>query len=540
MKAILLSNINMQPLVRALRPWDVAVGAYNSMLADLSTGASPASAADVTHVICLYDSDTLMGDAFYGGGPPEQCEMFIRALAGFCARHADKVVAANLFSFSSNRWLGFADVLHADSLRARQADLNARLVAIAKSFPNLLLLDLEPLLRRHGEDALISNAFWYTARIRYSARMFELLAQTLRQAINAHAQRCKKVLVLDLDDTLWGGIVGEVGPLGIGLSEDGIGLCYRDFQRCIKATMRTGVLLAIASKNNEADVMEVFDENKMMVLRREDFAATSINWRPKVQNIVDIANDLNLGTDSFVFIDDNPVERDAVRKALPEVAVPDFPARAEELPAWFTQRIVPEYFGKYAISDEDSGKTEQYRANRARQQLAASFDLDGYLAELGIECSISVDNAERLTRAAQMTQKTSQFNLTTRRYEVTDLARFVRSHEHAVLMLDYKDRFGDEGAVALAIVDLAEGRIDTFLESCRVIGRRVEDRLLDKAVELCRGHGHHRIIGEYIPTRKNQMVAQFYDSHGFIPLSKHDDGRITYEKPLDDRRPEPR
>ncbi len=538
MKAILLSNINMQPLVRALRPWDISVGTYNSLLADLSTAGSPAAAAEVTHVFCLYDSDTLMGDAFYGDGPPERCDMFLQALDGFCARHTDKVVVANLFSFSSNRWLGFADVLHADSLRGRQADLNAKLVAIGKSHPNLLLLDLDPLMRRHGEDALISNAFWYTARIRYSARMFELLAQTIRQAINAHAQRCKKVLILDLDDTLWGGIVGEAGPLGVALSEDGTGLCYRDFQRCIKAATRTGILLAIASKNNEADAMEVFAENKMMVLRREDFAALAINWRPKVENIVEIANELNLGTDSFVFIDDNPVERDAVRKALPDVAVPDFPARPEELATWFTQKIVPEYFGKYAISDEDAAKTEQYRANRARQQLAASFDLDAYLGELGIECSISVNKDDRLTRAAQMTQKTNQFNLTTRRYEVTDLARFVRSHEHAVLMLDYKDRFGDEGAVALAIVDLAEGRIDTFLESCRVIGRRVEDRLLDKAIELCRGHGHQRIIGEYIPTRKNQMVAQFYDSHGFVTLSKHEDGRITYEKAIDDRRPE--
>jgi FkbH-like protein len=537
MKAILLSNINMQPLVRVLRPWDVSVGTYNSMLADLSTADSPASAAGVTHVLCLYDSDSLMGDAFYGGGPAEQCEMFLQALDGFCARHPDKVVVANLLSFSSNRWLGFADVLHADSLRAREADLNAKFVAIAKSRPNLLLLDLDPLIRRHGEDALISNAFWYTARIRYSARMFELLADTIRQAINAHAQRCKKVLVLDLDDTLWGGIVGEVGPLGVTLSEDGKGLCYRDFQRCIKAATRTGILLAIASKNNEADAMEVFDQNKMMVLHREDFAAAYINWRPKVQNIVDIANELNLGADSFVFIDDNPVERDAVRKALPEVTVPDFPAHAEGLPAWFTQKILPAYFAKYVISDEDAGKTEQYRANRARQQLAASFDLDGYLAELGIECSISVNSGDRMIRAAQMTQKTSQFNLTTRRYEVTDLARFVRSHEHAVLMLDYKDRFGDEGAVALAIVDLAEGRIDTFLESCRVVGRRVEDRLLDKAIELCRSHGHRRIIGEYIPTRKNQMVAQFYDSHGFVPLSKHGDGRITYQKAIDDLRP---
>ncbi len=536
MKAILLSNVNVQPLVRALRPWNVAVGSYNSMLADLSAADLPASAQGVSHVICLYDSDTLMGDAFYGDGPPEQCESFLEALERFCARHTDKVVVANLFAFSSSRWLGFADVLHASSLRAREADLNARLVSIARSHPNLLLLDLELLLRRHGEDALLSNAFWYTARIRYTARMFDLIADTIRQAIDAHAQRCKKVLLLDLDDTLWGGIVGELGPLGIALSEDGEGRCYRDFQRCIKAVTRTGILLAIVSKNNEPDVEEVFDKNKMMILGRGDFAAMRVNWRAKAENIVEIAEELNLGTDSFVYIDDNPVEREAIRKFLPDVSVPDFPARAEELPTWFMREIEPAYFAKYAISDEDAAKTEQYRVNRARQKLAASFDLDAYLSELGIECAISVNNGERLIRAAQMTQKTNQFNLTTRRYEITDLARFVESHEHAVLMLDYRDRFGDEGAVGLAIVDLAQGRIDTFLMSCRVIGRKVEDRLLDKAIELCRSRGHPRIIGEYIPTRKNQMVAEFYDSHGFMPLLQNPDGRITYERAIDDRR----
>ncbi len=540
MKAILLSNINMTPLVRALKPWDVAAGDYNSMLADLSAAQSPAAAQDLTHVICLYDSDMLMGDALYGDGPPEQCERFLQAIDSFCSRHIDRVVVANLFSFSSSRWLGFADVTHASSLKACEADLNGKLVAIAKNHPNLLLLDLDLLFRRHGEDALISDAFWYTARIRYTARMFELLAETIRQAIDAHGQRSKKVLLLDLDDTLWGGIVGELGPLGVALSEDGKGRCYRDFQRCIKAATRTGVLLAIVSKNNETDVNEVFDKNDMMILRREDFAAICANWRPKAESIVEIAEQLNLGADSFVFIDDNPVERDAVRKTLPDVTVPDFPERIEQLPAWFTQKVMPAYFGKYAISAEDAAKTEQYRVNNARKKLAASFDLDSYLAELGIECSISVDNGDRMIRAAQMTQKTNQFNLTTRRYEITDLARFVESHKHAVLMLDYRDRFGDEGSVGLAIVDLAEGRIDTFLTSCRVIGRKVEDRLLNKAIELCRGHGHRRILGEYIPTRKNQVVAEFYDSHGFLPLSKHPDGRVTYERSIDERRQESR
>lgn len=540
MKGVLLSNINMQPLVRALRPWSVSTGTYNSMLADLAAIDSPAADQAVTHVICLYDCDTLMGDAFYGSDRPEQCERFIRALDSFCARHKDKVVIANLFSFSSNRWLGFADVLHAGSLRAYEVNLNGKLISVARAHPNLLLIDLDMLFRRHGEAALLSDAFWYTARIRYTARMFELLAETIRRAVDAHAQRCKKVLLLDLDNTLWGGVVGELGPHGIALSEDGIGRCYRDFQRCIKAVTRIGIILAIVSKNNESEVNEVFDTNKMMILRREDFAAVRANWRPKAESIVEIAEQLNVGIDSFVYVDDSPVEREAIKKFLPEVVVPDFPEGPEQLPSWFMQEIGPTYFAKYAVSDEDAGKTEQYRANQARQKLAASFDLDAYLAELGIECSISVDNGERLIRASQMTQKTNQFNLTTRRYEITDLARFVESHEYAMLMLDYRDRFGDEGSVGLAIVNLAEGRIDTLLMSCRVIGRKVEDRLLDKSIELCRSRGHSKIIGEYVPTRKNELVSGFYDDHGFVPVSRSPEGRITYEKFIDDRRQEPR
>ena len=533
MKFLLLSNVNMQALPARLKPIEVECGGFNSLVADLATTGSPATAADVSHVLCVFDTDTMMAGALYGEGAPEQGRMFLDALERFCGRHPEKTVVANTFCASSSRWLGFADLVHAKSLKETEASLNARLVAIARAHPNLLLFDMELLFRRHGEDTLISNALWYAGRMRFTARMFEVLGATIRQALAAHGQKSRKVLILDLDNTLWGGIVGELGPTGVALGEDGKGRCYRDFQRSLKALQKTGVLLAIASKNNAADVDEILDENPMMVLRREDFAAIYADWEPKAENIVKIAEALSLGTDSLVFIDDNPVERDAVRKFLPEVAVPDFPDRVEDLQTWFVREVAPVHFGKYAITSEDEGKTEQYRANTARQELAASFDLDGYLRELDIECNIEVDPPAQLVRAAQMTQKTNQFNLTTRRYDVTDLARFIGSSEHAVLMLDYRDRFGDEGSVALAIVDLAEGRIDTFLTSCRVIGRKVEARLLDKAVEMCRDRGLHKVIGEYIPTRKNKMAASFYEDHGFTPMLRTPDGRVTYEKPID-------
>jgi FkbH-like protein len=535
MKVLLLSNINMRPLMSQLAPWEMTCGSYNSMLADLATSTSAAAATDLSHVICMFDTDTLLGEALYGIGPADQCELLLTVLDGFCERHPEKIVATNTFCVSSNRWLGFADFHHEASIKNLEMQLNAKLAAIARRRPNLLILDLEILFRRHGEDSLVSNAFWYVGRIRYTAKMFELLGNMIRRALNAHAQKSRKVLALDLDNTLWGGIVGEVGALGVTLGEDGPARCFTDFQRALKAVQKTGVLLVVVSKNNASDVDEVFERNKMMVLRREDFVMIRANWQSKAENIVAIADALNLGVDSFVFIDDNPVEREEIIRFLPEVAVPAFPGRPEDLTNWLLRDVVSEHFSKYTITQQDAAKTKQYCANEARQKMALGFDLDSYLAELGIECAISVDLENQLVRAAQMTQKTNQFNLTTRRYDVTDVARFLRSSQHAVVMLEYRDRFGDEGSVALAIVDLAEARIDTFLTSCRVIGRKVEDRLLDKAIELCQARGHQKIIGEYVPTKKNQLVADFYDSHGFSPVGVSTDGRKMYERRIDAR-----
>jgi len=531
-KALLLSNINMQPLVAFLKPWDVTCGEFNSMFLDLANPASPAASGDFNHIFCLFDSDTVLGDALYGNGLPLQAESFLDALESFCAAHPDKIVVSHSFCLGSSRWLNYADMLHPLSLRAAETGLNGRLIAIARKNPNLLLFDMEVLFRRHGEDALLSVPMWYLGRIRYSNQMFRALAALMHEAVDAYANRSRKVLILDLDNTLWGGIVGEAGPLGIALSEDGPGRCYRDLQRAIKAIQRTGILLAISSKNNPRDVDEVFDRNPMMVLRREDFACIRANWDPKPQNILDIAETLNLGADSFVFIDDSPVERELVAAAIAGIAVPEFPKHVENLPTWLLREVAPNYFGKYSITAEDAGKTGQYRANEERRQLSRTLDLDVFLRDLQIECVIHVDPVEQVNRIAQMTQKTNQFNLTTRRYEVPQIRKFLESQEHAVILLEYKDRFGSEGSVGLAILDYAGGRIDTFLMSCRVIGRKVEDRMLETICELFAKRGLNRISGEFIPTAKNQQVARFYETHGFSLLSEQADGRKNYQRSL--------
>ncbi len=530
MQTLLLSNINMQPLIAFLRPWDVICGEFNSLLIDLSNPASIAGSSEFSRILCLYDSDMMMGDSLYGEGAPEQCEAFLTVLESFCTAHPDKVVVVNTFCFGTGRWLNFADLLHKQSLRAVEGRLNDRLVGIARTNANLLLVDTELLFRRHGEDTLLSDAFWYLGRIRYSNRMFRSMASMLLQSVDAYSNRSRKVLILDLDDTLWGGVVGETGPLGIALSEDGTGRCFRDFQRAIKGIQRTGVLLAICSKNNPGDLDEVFDRNSMMILHRGDFVCIKANWDPKPQNIHDIAENLNLGVDSLVFIDDNPVERELVRITLPGVVVPEFPSRIENLSSWFLREIAPAYFGKYAITTEDQNKTAQYRTNEERRQLSSSLDLGAFLENLQIECTIHVDPAEQILRIAQMTQKTNQFNLTTRRYDIPDIRRFLDSPDHAVVVAEYKDRFGSEGAVGLAILDYSESRIDTLLMSCRIIGRKVEEQILSKVRDLFRARGCSNVVGEFIPSRKNQQVAEFYDTHGFNLVSQERDGRKVYER----------
>jgi len=523
----------MQPLKRFLKPIDATFGEYGSLIVDLLNPSSTAARdSDLTHVMCLFDTDTLLGEAFFDPAKgPNQGDIFLDALDAFCARHSEKTVVTNTFYASTARPSNFNDVLSEGTVRSLEATLNRRLVEVARMRPNLLIVDIEFLFRHYGERQLISSAFWYVGRIRYTTLMFRVFGDLIRQAIAAYNNKARKLLVLDLDNTLWGGVLGEVGPRGVELSEEGRGACFRDFQRAIKALKQSGTLLAICSKNNLEDVLEVFEQNSMMILSRDDFSCIQVNWQPKPENILDIATTLNISPDSFVFIDDDPVERAIVAKALPEIVTPDFPERLETLREWFIQNVVRPHFGKYRISNEDLQKTEQYKANESRRRFAADFDLDGFLSQLEIRCDIRVNDPSSVLRAAQLTQKTNQFNLTTQRYDIPDITKYIADPNRALIVLDYSDRFGSEGIVALSMLEIAEGRISNFLMSCRVIGRKIEDQLLDRVLELFRENGLSKVFAEFVPTAKNQVVKSFYERHGFTLIAEHEERR-TYEREI--------
>jgi FkbH-like protein len=332
---------------------------------------------------------------------------------------------------------------------------------------------------------------------------------------------------------LWGGVIGEDGINGIQLSETGGGARYRDFQLRIRELGKMGIILGIVSKNNEADALEVLERHEHMVLRKGDFAAMKINWSAKAQNIAELAQDLDIGMDSIVVIDDNPVEREAIRAALREVTVPEFPADTCELTSFF-ERVYKECFFTLESTEEDRKRTETYLANakRAAERTAAP-SIEEFLTGLRTRIFLTRARDEDFGRVAQLTQKTNQFNLTTRRYTEQELRALQTTPGAAVFIASVADKYGDNGKVLVSIVRrVAPGtaELDTFLMSCRVLGRFIEDQILDHLVKELRSDGFSRLRIRFIPTGKNAPARTFIERlQGGRLVSDADSGAQTWE-----------
>ena len=533
LKGLVLSNVTMQPIASFFSRLRVEFSDFNDVLLALQNQSSRAHRDEFDLVLCYIDTDALFGDFLYGLAPAGAQAEYIAALNTFCADQPRKMVVATTLSPGPFRYSNYADpVLGGLSLSDAATRANEQLVALVARHSNLVLLDVDSLYRAYGWETLRSEPLWYAGRIPYTNRMYRVLAERTEQLLDAYLNRAKKVLVLDLDDTLWGGILGEEGWENIALSEESVGKCYRDFQKLVKSQKRLGILLAINSKNNRADVEAAFARNPMMVLALDDFAAVRINWQDKTENLRELSLELDLGLDTFVAIDDSAVERERMRQTLPEVTIPDFPPRPELLRSWFLKEVVYRHFPKYKLTREDSAKTEQYRAQTARRDLRAVVDFDAFLRNLEIDLKYHVDSAATIERASQLSQKTNQFNVTTKRYSPADITHFVESPDHHVVLLEYADRFGQEGLVGLAILDLKASELDTFLLSCRVIGRGVETQFLSKVEELLAARGCSHMCAWFIPTPRNDVAADMFERHGFEFLIAREDGSRVYRKNL--------
>ena len=389
---------------------------------------------------------------------------------------------------------------------------NSHVAQLSRQRSNVKWVDLEEFTSRYGTDVLINWKFYLMSQTLLNPKLasdFHIWWSRIQDQLDLKRKKC---LVLDLDNTLWGGVLGEDGPDGIHLGGDYPGKAYTIWQRSLLQLTRQGVILAVCSKNNLDDVLEAWDANPAMVLKQEHFAAMRINWLDKASNLQSMAEELNIGLDSMVFVDDNPAERELIKQLLPQVEVPDFPDKPYLLMPFYRD-LVERFFRAYVVTDEDRSKTEQYRANALRHAEQAHFaDLESYLYSLDIELDIMPADEHNLPRIAQMTQKTNQFNLTTKRYTDTDVKGFL-ANGWKIWCISVADRFGDNGLVAVVVmkpIDTESLFVETWLMSCRVLKRDMEQAMMDSMMAECKARGIKTVKGYYYPTAKNKMVKEFF------------------------------
>jgi len=422
--------------------------------------------------------------------------------------------------------MGVFDGQSAPGQRERIAEINGRLRMLARETRGVYTLDYQGLVSRRGSDNWNDERKWRSVRLPIAAPHLPGLAGEWLRYLQPLSGRVAKVAVLDLDNTLWGGVVGEDGPTGIRLGSEHPGAAYQLFQRALLDLTRRGILLAVASKNNPADAMEVIEKHDGMLLRPHHFAALRINWNDKAASLREIAAELNVGVDSLAFLDDNPVERQRVRGELPEVMVIDLPEDPWKYAT--TIRECP-FFERLALSEEDRHRTEYYTAEKQRVALESSSSTrEDFLRSLEQVAEIAAVNPQTLARVAQLTQKTNQFNLTTRRYSEQQVTAMADDPACQVLSIRVKDRYCDNGLVGVAVTrDAGDAcTIDTFLLSCRVIGRGVEAAFLAHMAEQARLRGKARLEGWFLPTKKNAPAREFYSSHGFEQVREEPQGSL--------------
>ena len=383
-----------------------------------------------------------------------------------------------------------------------------------------LLLDLDEVLAQIGREAFFDPRLWYSARFPFAPAAAREVSRRVVGLGAALKFPKAKAIVLDADNTLWGGIIGEDGIDGIELGHEYPGNAYMAFQRRLLDFQQRGFILALCSKNNPADVDQVLNEHPHQILKPEHFAAICVNWEPKTDNLAALAEELNLGLDSFIFVDDSDYECALVRRELPEVEVVQTPARPVEVPSCLDQVSRLELL---SLTAEDLKRTEMYAQERIRRQLRQTAEesgggLDGYLASLQMVMTVGIDDPAPLKRLAQLTQKTNQFNLTTRRYDEQRMRHLIDAADWMVAHFSLKDVFGDSGIVGLCLFDLSEPRVaelDTYLMSCRVIGRKAESAFLNVLLQRLAEAGVREVVADYLPTPKNGLVSGFLPDHGF-------------------------
>lgn len=389
--------------------------------------------------------------------------------------------------------------------------LNEEMEKNSKVYP----VDLKSIQIDLGRNQFFDSALYFASKMSISINAIPFVSKIVIDVIKSMSGLIKKCLVVDLDNTLWGGVIGDDGVDGIEIGHYGKGQVFTNLQSWIKELKEYGIIIAVCSKNEESIAKEPFEKNSEMVLKLNDISIFVANWEDKAQNIKLIKESLNIGYDSIVFLDDNPFERNLVREKLPDVEVPDLP---EDVALWRGFLQNKNYFDRISYNDDKSDRTKFYQAEFERKKIEKSFEsIDDYLISLNMKGSANNFDERFYKRIAELTERSNQFNLRTIRYKVDDIEKIAKSSEYITRYYTLEDKFGDSGLIAVVIMKKTrEGAfIDTFLMSCRVLKRGMEEFIVNDIVNVAKEKGITKIIGEYIKTPKNAMVRDFYKKMGF-------------------------
>jgi FkbH-like protein len=441
----------------------------------------------------------------------QQVEDYCALLVNICARVKFAFVPSWVLP-SYRSVFGVLDMQTEIGLTNTLMRMNLRLVENLAKASNIYVLNTDRWIARAGLQAF-SPKLWYLGKIPFGNEVFKAAVPDIKAALRGMLGYARKLIIVDLDDTLWGGIVGDAGWENLVLGgHHHSGEAYADFQHALKSMQNRGILLAIVSKNEEPVALEAIRKHPEMVLRLEDFAGWRINWQDKVKNIIDLLTDLNLGPQSAVFIDDNPAERARVKESLPEVLVPDWP----EDPLFYPATLLSlRCFELPSLSREDLARTTMYLSENKRRELKKTVgSLEEWLTGLAIRVQVEELHPANLPRATQLLNKTNQMNLSTRRMSEAELMAWAAQQHHRLWTLRVSDKFGDAGLTGIVSLEIQNRSVQIvdFILSCRVLGRKIEETMLAVAIHHAQALGVENVHARYIPTSKNKPCLDFFKS----------------------------
>lgn len=438
------------------------------------------------------------------------------------------VIIQNNFEFPYYRLLGNMDAVNSNGRVAFVNRLNVLFAEYAAANENFYLQDIQYLSACYGLDKWGDSFYWHMYKYALCVPAIPTLSYNLANIIKSVYGKNKKAYVLDLDNTLWGGVVGDDGPENIEIGQEtSMGQVYAEFQSYLKEQKQIGIMLNVSSKNEEENALAGLSRPDS-VLKPDDFMVIKANWEPKSKNVAEIAAELNIGTDSLVFVDDNPAEREIIRQNLPGVAVPEMDKPEEYLKTLDRSG----FFEVTGLSEDDTKRNEMYKANQERKKMQDNFaDYGEYLKSLDMKAEIGAFVPLYMARIAQLTNKSNQFNLTTKRLSQADIEHMAEDSSYITLYGKLADKFGDNGVVSVVIGKIKEDalHIELWLMSCRVLKRDMEFAMMDRVTEECKKRGIARIYGYYYPTAKNKMVENFYGLQGFTLKNRDNEGNAEWE-----------